>query len=60
MTDPHEDHFVSELLANITAYPAYYAHMSPLNAAGVGPAELEVPDSVDATELDRRLKAGSG
>jgi glyoxylase-like metal-dependent hydrolase (beta-lactamase superfamily II)/rhodanese-related sulfurtransferase len=58
LTDPHEDHFVSELLANITAYPAYYAHMSPLNAAGVGPAELGVPDSVDATELDRRLKAG--
>jgi hydroxyacylglutathione hydrolase len=58
LTDPNEDHFVSELLANITAYPAYYAHMSPLNAAGVGPAQLDVPDSVDAEELGRRLKAG--
>ena len=58
LTDPNEDHFVSELLANITAYPAYYAHMSPLNAAGVGPAHLAVPDSVDAKELDRRLTAG--
>ncbi|MCT9869234.1 MBL fold metallo-hydrolase [Paenarthrobacter aurescens] len=58
LTDPNEDHFVSELLANITAYPAYYAHMSPLNAAGVGPAVLDVPDSVDPEELDRRLTAG--
>ncbi|MET3901731.1 MBL fold metallo-hydrolase [Paenarthrobacter sp. 4246] len=58
LTDPNEDHFVSELLENITAYPAYYAHMSPLNAAGVGPAILEVPDSVDPVELSRRLRAG--
>lgn len=58
LTDPSEDHFVSELLANITAYPAYYAHMSPLNAAGVGPAALDVPDSVDAEELGRRLRSG--
>lgn len=58
LTDPNEDHFVSELLANITAYPAYYAHMSPLNAAGPGQAHLKVPDSVDAEELDRRLKTG--
>ncbi|SDX18989.1 Glyoxylase, beta-lactamase superfamily II [Arthrobacter sp. cf158] len=58
LTDPDEDHFVSELLANITAYPAYYAHMSPLNAAGVGPAALAVPDSVNAEVLTRRLDAG--
>lgn len=58
LTDSNEDHFVSELLANITAYPAYYAHMSPLNAAGVAPATLEVPDSVDAEELGRRLRSG--
>ncbi|WP_026546370.1 MBL fold metallo-hydrolase [Paenarthrobacter nicotinovorans] len=58
LTDSSEHHFVSELLANITAYPAYYAHMSPLNAAGVGPANLDVPDSVDPEELSRRLRAG--
>ncbi|MCF3137910.1 MBL fold metallo-hydrolase [Paenarthrobacter sp. AR 02] len=58
LTDANEDHFVAELLANITAYPSYYAHMSPLNAAGVGPASLDVPESVDADELGRRLKAG--
>ena len=58
LTDSNEDHFVSELLANLTAYPAYYAHMSPLNAAGAGPANLDVPDSVDPEELGRRLSAG--
>ncbi|BCW46552.1 MBL fold metallo-hydrolase [Arthrobacter sp. StoSoilB5] len=58
LTDPSEDHFVAELLENITAYPAYYAHMSPLNAGGPGPANLGVPDSVDAAELGRRLDAG--
>ncbi|MBO1269119.1 MBL fold metallo-hydrolase [Arthrobacter cavernae] len=58
LTDPDEDHFVSHLLANITAYPSYYAHMSPLNALGPGPATLDVPESVDAAELERRLEAG--
>ncbi|MDI2035833.1 MBL fold metallo-hydrolase [Paenarthrobacter nitroguajacolicus] len=58
LTDPSEDHFVAELLANITAYPAYYAHMSPLNAAGPGQAPLDVPGSVDAEELGRRLETG--
>ena len=34
LTDPDEDHFVAGLLANVTAFPAYYAHMNPLNSAG--------------------------
>lgn len=58
LTDPSEEHFVAELLENITAYPAYYAHMSPLNAAGPGPADLSVPNSVDPEELGRRLGSG--
>lgn len=58
LTDPDVDHFVAELLENLTAYPAYYAHMSPLNAAGPGAADLAVPDSVDAGELGRRLRSG--
>ncbi|MFF1832026.1 rhodanese-like domain-containing protein [Paenarthrobacter sp. NPDC058040] len=58
LTDDSEDHFVAELLANITAYPAYYAHMSPLNSAGPAPAALGVPDSVEPAELRRRLLAG--
>ncbi|GAB3523696.1 MBL fold metallo-hydrolase [Arthrobacter monumenti] len=58
LTDPDEDHFVSELIANLTAYPAYYAHMSPMNSDGPGPADLTVPESVDAGELARRLEDG--
>lgn len=58
LTDSNEEHFVSELLENIRAYPAYYAHMSPLNAEGPGPANFMVPESVDPAELARRLHAG--
>ncbi|MFJ4209546.1 rhodanese-like domain-containing protein [Paenarthrobacter sp. NPDC089675] len=58
LTDPSEEHFVAELLENITAYPAYYAHMSPLNAAGPAAVHLDVPASVEAAELSRRLHAG--
>jgi hydroxyacylglutathione hydrolase len=58
LTDPDEDHFVRELIANLTAYPSYYAHMAVANARGPGPAELSVPESLDAAELGRRLADG--
>ena len=58
LTDQNEEHFVRELIANLTAYPSYYAHMSPSNAAGPGPADLTVPASLDADELSRRLAEG--
>lgn len=58
LTDPDEEHFVRELIANLTAYPAYYAHMSPANVRGPGPADLTVPESLDAAELTRRLHEG--
>ena len=38
--------------------PRYYAHMSPANVRGPGPAELAVPESLDAAELTRRLDGG--
>ena len=58
LTDPDEDHFVQELMANLTAYPSYYAHMGVTNAAGPGPADLTVPESLDAAELMHRLEDG--
>lgn len=58
LTDPDEEHFVQELIANLTAYPSYYAHMSPANAAGPEPADLTVPESLNAEELGRRLAGG--
>lgn len=58
LTDPDEDHFVRELIANLTAYPSYYAHMAVANARGPAPAEVAVPESLNASELARRLAEG--
>ncbi|MCG2620930.1 MBL fold metallo-hydrolase [Arthrobacter sp. I2-34] len=58
LTDPDQDHFVRELIANLGAYPSYYAHMAPVNRHGAGPADLAVPESLDPAELQRRLRAG--
>ena len=58
LTDADEEHFVRELIANLTAYPSYYAHMSPANAQGPGPANLSVPLALGAGELTRRLADG--
>ena len=46
------------MVANLTAYPSYYAHMSPANAQGPRPADLTVPDSLDPAEPSRRLDDG--
>ena len=53
-----EDRYVSELLAGLDAYPAYYAHMGPANAAGPPGADLSPPRRADAAELRRRIDAG--
>lgn len=58
LTDPDEDHFVQELISNLTAYPSYYAHMAPANRMGPGPVNLAVPESLDPGELSRRLAEG--
>ncbi|WP_445156129.1 MBL fold metallo-hydrolase [Arthrobacter sp. Hor0625] len=58
LTDPDEDHFVQELIANLTAYPSYYAHMGPANTQGPGAPDLSVPESLDPAELNRRLHDG--
>jgi rhodanese-related sulfurtransferase len=58
LTDPDEDHFVRQLIANLTDHPSYYAHMSPANLRGPAAAELAVPESLDAAELTRRLGDG--
>lgn len=58
LTDPDPEHFVAELMANLTAYPAYYAHMAPINMTGPEPADLSLPESLDAAELTGRLARG--
>jgi hydroxyacylglutathione hydrolase len=53
-----EDRYVSELLAGLDAFPAYYAYMGPANAAGPSGADLSAPRRADAAELRRRIEAG--
>lgn len=55
LTVEDEDAFVAKLIANLTAYPAYYAHMSMRNLDGPGPADLSPPEPVEAAELRRRI-----
>jgi glyoxylase-like metal-dependent hydrolase (beta-lactamase superfamily II)/rhodanese-related sulfurtransferase len=53
-----EDAFVDDLVAGLTAYPAYYAQMAALHSEGRPAADLSEPAPVDASELARRLHAG--
>ncbi|WP_037857760.1 MBL fold metallo-hydrolase [Streptomyces sp. NRRL S-340] len=52
------DTFVAELLSGLDDVPAYYAHMSPANAAGPAPVDLTAPKPADAEEIASRLAAG--
>ncbi len=49
-----EDSFVERLVAGLTAYPRYYAHMGPMNLAGAVPVDLSPPAAVDPVELARQ------
>jgi glyoxylase-like metal-dependent hydrolase (beta-lactamase superfamily II)/rhodanese-related sulfurtransferase len=53
-----EETYVRELLAGLGAWPAYYAHMAPANAAGPSAPDLSPPERADATELRRRIESG--
>ncbi|MEC4015279.1 MBL fold metallo-hydrolase [Streptomyces sp. H27-D2] len=58
LTEPDEDVFVARLVAGLTAYPAYYAHMAALNRQGPGVPDLAPPARVDAHELAKRIADG--
>ncbi|HEX9043041.1 MAG TPA: MBL fold metallo-hydrolase [Trebonia sp.] len=53
-----EETYVRELLAGLTGYPAYYAHMAPANAAGPSEPDLSPPGHAAPAELRRRIEAG--
>jgi hydroxyacylglutathione hydrolase len=53
-----EQTYVDELLAGLSAYPAYYAHMGVINKSGPAPVDLSTPTPVDPAELHRRIEAG--
>ena len=53
-----EDQYVRTLLAGLDAYPAYYAHMGPANAAGPQALQLAPPARADAAAVAARIAAG--
>ena len=53
-----EETYVRELLDGLGAWPAYYVHMAPANAAGPDAADLSPVRAADADELRRRIEAG--
>lgn len=57
LTKP-ERQFVADLLAGLDAWPAYYTHMAPANAAGPAAPDLSPPERADAEQLRKRLTDG--
>jgi glyoxylase-like metal-dependent hydrolase (beta-lactamase superfamily II) len=53
-----EDTYVAGLLAGLDDYPAYYARMAPLNAAGPQPVDLAPLAVSGAAEIGERISAG--
>ena len=53
-----EQTYVDELIAGLSEYPAYYAHMGVINAKGPAPVDLSTPAPVDPHELRRRIDDG--
>jgi hydroxyacylglutathione hydrolase len=49
---------VDELLAELSAFPAYYAHMGVINRAGPKAPDLSPPAPVDPRQLRARIDAG--
>ncbi|MFE9657752.1 rhodanese-like domain-containing protein [Micromonospora sp. NPDC006431] len=52
------DQFVTETLAGLDAYPAYYAHMGVANLAGPAPVDLTPVTRADPAQLRERIAAG--
>jgi hydroxyacylglutathione hydrolase len=53
-----EQDFVDELLAELSAYPSYYAHMGVINSEGPAAVDLSIPRRIAPDELRRRLESG--
>ncbi len=58
LVEDDEDAFVTRLVAGLTAYPGYYAHMGARNRDGAGPIDLSPPQPVDRDALHKRIAAG--
>ena len=58
LTVENEDVFVARLLAGLTAYPRYYAHMAGINRQGPTNVDLSPPVMMDPVEIRRRIRRG--
>jgi len=58
LLEDDEQQFVDRLVAGLTGYPAYYAHMMPLNAQGPDAPDLSPVKTVDPGELAARIRTG--
>jgi glyoxylase-like metal-dependent hydrolase (beta-lactamase superfamily II)/rhodanese-related sulfurtransferase len=52
------ERYVADLIAGLDVWPAYYARMGPMNAAGPAPADLSPPQPADPSEIHRRIDRG--
>jgi hydroxyacylglutathione hydrolase len=53
------DDFVSQTLAGLDAFPAYYKHMGPLNQAGAGPIDLSELPKMSTQEVLKVIENGA-
>jgi hydroxyacylglutathione hydrolase len=53
-----EQTYVDALLAGLSPYPVYYAHMGAINKRGPAPVDLSMPEPVSPDELRRRIDDG--
>ncbi|GLY28209.1 MBL fold metallo-hydrolase [Kineosporia sp. NBRC 101731] len=58
LLETDETAFVERLVAGLTVYPSYYAHMGVRNRQGPGPVDLTTPQLTEPDELHRRLLNG--
>ena len=58
LTEPDPSRFVERLVAGLTAYPAYYAHIGARNRGGPAPIDLSAPEPADPEQLHKRITAG--
>lgn len=49
------DTYVCDLLEGLDAYPAYYAHMAPLNSAGPAEIDLSLPQRASAEDIQAAI-----
>ena len=58
LVEEDEESFVARLVAGLTAYPRYYAHMAGRNRRGPCAPDLSASAPVEPAELRARVRAG--